>query len=212
MIRGEHVHGGWIFALAGVAVTAAAGAIAIAGSLSSDAPLRPAAPPSPPPGEGSARLPAAAPQVLAPPGEGPAATTEGVNAGAWRDPAPRATPTRPACPAAVGLRFAYGDAMPPAEAAAALAPIVAYLAAHPGATAVIDGHADPTGTLVQNLALSRWRARRVADLLVQRGADRARVVERAFGAYVPLIGENGAALRRVRVAIHHSSCEQEDRP
>lgn len=216
MIRGERVHAGWIAALAGVAGGAAASAVAIAGALVA-APTDPAsqphsdhaadaAPPPSPPDVAALRGGPPLPNTAAPAANAPAPGAARDNLGA------RAERVGAPCPDAIGLRFAYGDTVPPPDAAATLGPILVHLAAHPGATVIVDGHADPTGDDATNLALSRRRAHRVAELLIQTGADRARVVERAFGAYVPLVGEDGAALRRVRVAIHDRSCEQEDPP
>ena len=238
-VRGEHAAPVVIAALAGIALAAATGAAAIATALGRGPEVPSGIARAVLPVTASAA--AVSPSVASAAGERPALPKRTATAGASSPPGakgssgagePAALPERtpaagassppgstgtpavsPAgCHLIVALRFPYGAAIAPPDAAAALAPIVAYLADHPRADAVVDGHADPTGDDTGNLVLSRRRADRVTEVLARAGVARSRIVERAFGAYVPLVGENPAALRRVRVSLHDPSCVQEDRP
>jgi photosynthetic reaction center cytochrome c subunit len=70
----------------------------------------------------------------------------------------------------------------PADAAAALAPLVAFLKSNPDAVAVVSGYHDPTGNLDHNLELAKNRAFAVRDFLSRQGIalpriDLARPVE-----------------------------------
>jgi outer membrane protein OmpA-like peptidoglycan-associated protein len=68
----------------------------------------------------------------------------------------------------------------------ALASVEVYLNEHPNAQIVVEGHADFRGTEPDNEELSRNRARRVIGWLVQRGADRARLVGSGCGELHPI--------------------------
>jgi photosynthetic reaction center cytochrome c subunit len=63
----------------------------------------------------------------------------------------------------------------PADAAAALAALVAFLKTNPAAVAVVSGYHDPTGDLEHNLALARDRAFAVRDFLVRQGIALPRI-------------------------------------
>lgn len=110
------------------------------------------------------------------------------------------------------MYFEYARATPPDNIATTLAPIVAYADAHPDAKVVVDGHADLSGDDVGNLRLSKQRAMRVADHLSKLGVPRDRIVQRAFGAYVPVVGNPSSELRRVQVSIRDARCGEEERP
>lgn len=67
-----------------------------------------------------------------------------------------------------------------------LAKVVEYLKAHPEVRVRVSGHTDFTGTDDYNLALSRNRAKSVADFLVMRGVEEQRIVSYGFGKSRPL--------------------------
>lgn len=104
------------------------------------------------------------------------------------------------CPAPQRYTFARGATRPyePVEADE----LQSWLAEHPDATVVVDGHSDAVGSEVQNLQISRRRARAVARELVQRGVDPGRIRVRAFGEYVPPVDADGPdGSRRVQVHV-----------
>ena len=70
--------------------------------------------------------------------------------------------------------------------------------AAPGSPIVVSGYADRAGTPQANQILSRLRAQVVADGLVERGVDRARVRLRGRGATG---GDPGVESRRVEILI-----------
>ena len=63
----------------------------------------------------------------------------------------------------------------PADAAATLASLVAFLKSNPEAIAVVSGYHDPTGNLEHNLELARNRAFAVRDFLVRQGIAQPRI-------------------------------------
>ncbi len=82
-------------------------------------------------------------------------------------------PTGPVQPANIYFELDRSDL--PADAAAALAPLVAYLKLNPGAMAVVSGYHDPTGNLEHNLELAKNRAFAVRDFLVRQGIAQPRI-------------------------------------
>lgn len=204
MIPGEGASSATIAITATIAVACAAGAIAAAtpwltttahaaGSVPLSAPTTPAAPDTPP-----EPVTIAARDVAA---QAPTAV-----------PSPPPPEPARACAPRLALGFAYARAAVPSDAAAQLAPIVAYASEHPDATVLVDGHADPSGAELDNLVLSKRRANAVARLLRRAGLDRARIVVRAFGAYVPVPGEAARELRRVQVSFTDDPCAGKESP
>jgi peptidoglycan-associated lipoprotein len=61
-----------------------------------------------------------------------------------------------------------------------------WLAANPGTTAVIEGHADERGTREYNLALGERRANSVRAFLVGQGVDPARLSTVSYGKERPV--------------------------
>ncbi len=61
-----------------------------------------------------------------------------------------------------------------------------WLAAHPGARVLIEGHADERGTNEYNLALGETRAKATRDQLVARGVAPARITLVSYGEERPL--------------------------
>ncbi|MDH4391925.1 MAG: OmpA family protein [Aquabacterium sp.] len=76
------------------------------------------------------------------------------------------------------LFFALGKAELPADATAALAPVLQALAANPAKKLVIAGFHDPSGDAAVNQALARNRAKAVRAAITSQGVDGARVVLR----------------------------------
>ncbi len=73
-----------------------------------------------------------------------------------------------------------------AEAQATLARQAEWLLANPGATAVIEGHADERGTRDYNLALGARRANSAASFLVGRGVPATQITTVSFGKERPV--------------------------
>jgi outer membrane protein OmpA-like peptidoglycan-associated protein len=63
----------------------------------------------------------------------------------------------------------------PADAAATLSALVAFLKSNPAAVAVVSGFHDPTGNLEHNLELAKNRALAVRDFLVRQGIAQPRI-------------------------------------
>lgn len=76
------------------------------------------------------------------------------------------------------LFFELGKAELPADATAALAPVLQALAANPGKKLVIAGFHDPSGDAVVNQTLAKNRAVAVRAAITSQGVDAARVALR----------------------------------
>ena len=195
-----HASGWWIAAAATISLASAGGAVAIAAPWFEPTPAAPAA--APEVRANPTAVPAPAPAPAPTPAPAPP-----------QEPAPltASPPAPPPCPT-VALHFTYGGATPPTDAVAQLAPVTTYLQAHADTTLVVDGHADPTGDELGNLVLSKRRAQRIAELLVTAGVARDRIVQRAFGAYVPVAGDATSELRRVLISVRGPRCGKEEAP
>ena len=85
-------------------------------------------------------------------------------------------PEQPAGPVApASLYFEVDRFDLPADAAATLSALVAFLKSNPSAVAVVSGFHDPTGNLEHNLELAKNRALAVRDLLVRQGIVEPRI-------------------------------------
>lgn len=111
----------------------------------------------------------------------------------------------PADPAAVREQFAAAlDALPPAalsytvffvfgqdelteESRKAIVPLLDDIAARPAPEITVIGHADQVGAEHVNDALSRERAERVRQMLVQRGVPASSIVAVGRGSREPLV-------------------------
>ncbi len=179
----------WLVATTAVSLVSGATVVALADHVLADRSPPPRAPVI-------ARAPAAAPPVV---------------------PAPRPPPAPPpeaphrSCVASWSVFFAYGSAVAPADLHEALGAATAYATEHGTAKVFVDGHADPSGDELGNLVLSKRRAHAVAAGLRANGIPRERIVERAFGAYVPVEGDASAELRRVLVSVREPGCNEEIR-
>jgi peptidoglycan-associated lipoprotein len=64
---------------------------------------------------------------------------------------------------------------------ASIAKAVKWLGANAGASIVVEGHADPSGSAEANMVLSQHRADAVKDAIIAEGVDAARIEVYAFG-------------------------------
>lgn len=95
------------------------------------------------------------------------------------------------------VAFEPGSATVAASSERALEALEALLREFPEARVRVSGHTDDTGPAASNLALSRARARAVADRLVARGIDAGRVVAQGYGETQP-VASNATAAGRAR--------------
>lgn len=89
---------------------------------------------------------------------------------------------------------------------ASLEALAAFLADNPNARIAVVGHTDSVGSLSDNIALSRARARAVRDRLIEgHGADGVRIEAEGMGYLAPvasnLTSEGREANRRVEVVL-----------
>ncbi|MEQ8440383.1 MAG: peptidoglycan-associated lipoprotein Pal [Alphaproteobacteria bacterium] len=89
-----------------------------------------------------------------------------------------------------------------AEAQGILDEQASFLAANPGVTITVEGHADERGTDDYNLALSARRAASVRDYLIARGVAAGRITTLAYGESRPVAtGSNEAAWAQNRRSV-----------
>jgi peptidoglycan-associated lipoprotein len=81
---------------------------------------------------------------------------------------------------------------------AQLAAVVPWMARHPGARLVVEGHADATGPAAYNEDLSRRRAEAVRDELIAAGVPGDRIEVAVFGEEHPVSSRDWLN-RRVRI-------------
>jgi outer membrane protein OmpA-like peptidoglycan-associated protein len=101
------------------------------------------------------------------------------------------------------LYFQRQSTEPTAESLKLLPDVLAAIKSHESTDISVVGHTDSTGTADYNLGLSLRRARKIADILVSKGVDRAIIEIDYFGKAKPLIGkpEGVPELRNRRVEI-----------
>lgn len=104
------------------------------------------------------------------------------------------------CPEDAIVRFAFGSATPPPDAAG-LARLVGWLQTHPDVKVSVQGHADAIGTDPYNLVLSYQRAQAVAALLNDAGVVPDRVIVGAAGSHEPVAGVPANARENRRVVV-----------
>jgi OOP family OmpA-OmpF porin len=101
--------------------------------------------------------------------------------------------------------FAFDDDRLSAKAPAALDEALRSSRARPTARVTVVGHADSVGTAEYNRALSRRRARSVAEYLVQKGVAADRLTVRGAGADEPVAPndteEHRQQNRRVEITV-----------
>ena len=103
-------------------------------------------------------------------------------------------------PPAVKIFFETGKAEVPANAAAEVAPLVAFLKANPAATDTVSGYHDASGNADVNAEVSKDRAKLlVRAFLIAAGLEEERVT--LDKPEVSLAG-NDVDARRVEVRVH----------
>ncbi|WP_421988688.1 OmpA family protein [Roseococcus sp.] len=131
-----------------------------------------------------AEVPAPAPVVVAPPAPVAAA------------PAPESLSVEGN--RALPIFFTPWSAALDESAEAALRDAAKLAKEHPRVRILVVGYADPRGTREANVALSRLRARLVADFLIENQVARSRIRILYRG---PVMGANGIESRRVMVEV-----------
>lgn len=104
-----------------------------------------------------------------------------------------------------GITFAYDDASVQPQFRPTLDEVASVLAEYPKTYIDVMGHTDSDGSEAYNQALSDRRARSVADYLLSRGVQSARVATRGYGEMQPIASnetvEGKAANRRVEIKL-----------
>ncbi|TPV95211.1 MAG: OmpA family protein [Myxococcales bacterium FL481] len=121
------------------------------------------------------------------------------------EPPPARPPAvRPAATCAPAAHFRYAsEAINPRESRAeGLRPLLAAMNRQPDTRAVIDAHANASGTHAFNLQLSHQRGERIAGWLRRAGIAASRISVRAFGEYQPTIDHDPLAAEQRRVVVH----------
>ncbi len=132
---------------------------------------------------GATDTPATTPRPITPADPAPAtgAPVEGQGLTAELETAGRAV--------LAGLSFSSGSAELASDNPASLSELAEYLQRRPDAKVLIVGHTDASGGLAANIALSRERARAVADRLIAAyGIDPGRITAEGVGPLAPLTG------------------------
>jgi outer membrane protein OmpA-like peptidoglycan-associated protein len=136
----------------------------------------------------------------------PAAAVGGASPGAG------ATPLARACPPTLIVAFGFDSAVPDHDHIGGEgAPLLRWLAAHPGARLTVQGHADAAGPELHNLVLSYQRARAVAAQLAATGVGAARLSVTAAGSHEPIDGLPSAAPENRRAVVRvrgYEECER----
>lgn len=101
-----------------------------------------------------------------------------------------------AAAANIRISFASNRSALNDEARTALVPLSTLMSDCPPAMLVITGHTDSSGSATENLALSRERARAVADELVALGIESARIDARGVGSDQPIANNASVEGRR----------------
>lgn len=164
----------------------------VQGTIGPVGPVGPAGKPGPAgtPGPGGPGGPAGPPGNMGPPGP-PGA------------PGQPGTPGKISWVPAENIQFASGQAELPARCQEKIARVLAWLAAHPGVTVALDGHADQA--LSDEPALAGQRVRVVREALVAGGVNPVRIRVGNYGNRAPLCAEATARCRdlnrRVEVLV-----------
>lgn len=83
------------------------------------------------------------------------------------------------------VNFAFDSSQLGADASAQLKPIADWAKCNPKSAVIIEGHADPRGSVDYNQKLSAQRAAQVRERLVQLGVPSARIVMSVYGEQGP---------------------------
>ncbi|MET0372414.1 MAG: OmpA family protein [Sphingobium sp.] len=104
-----------------------------------------------------------------------------------------------------GITFATDSAAVQPQFQPTLSEVASILSQYPKTYIDVLGHTDSDGTDAYNQALSERRARSVADYLVGKGVQSARIAARGYGESQPIASnatvEGKAANRRVEIKI-----------
>ena len=99
------------------------------------------------------------------------------------------------------VTFGNGAANLPPEATAQLDALASWTVSHDGARLVVQGHADALGDDQENLALSKRRARVVADALERADVETRRITVQGLGSFMPLEGHPDDSPRNRRAEV-----------
>jgi type IX secretion system PorP/SprF family membrane protein len=88
------------------------------------------------------------------------------------------------------FNFEFNDATLNNEAKQFLDNLALMLLKSPGLKVIVTGHSDNRGTKEDNLTISKRRSKSVAEYLIKRGVDNARITTEAKGATEPLVPNN----------------------
>ncbi len=83
------------------------------------------------------------------------------------------------------VNFAFDSSQLSADASSQLQPIADWAKCNPKGAVIIEGHADPRGSVDYNQKLSAQRAAQVREKLVQLGVPSARIVMSVYGEQGP---------------------------
>lgn len=102
--------------------------------------------------------------------------------------------------------FEFDSADVPAEDREIIMAHAQYLASHPGAKVVLEGHADERGTREYNIALGERRAKAVSKLMLLQGVAQSQLDIISFGEERPVAPEHDESAWRLnrRVEILYS--------
>lgn len=104
-----------------------------------------------------------------------------------------------------GVLFGFDSDQLTQEARLSVARVAGFLIALADRDALIEGHADSTGSASHNLDLSRRRAESIRDALVEFGVERDRLVAEGYGSLFPVADnsteEGRERNRRVEIVI-----------
>jgi outer membrane protein OmpA-like peptidoglycan-associated protein len=109
-------------------------------------------------------------------------------------------PQQPAMVAELSEEIFFGRGSSQLDHEGVLVRSATWLAAHPGASIRIEGHADRTGTPARNLKLSQSRAETVKSWFVAHGVDASRIAVHAFGDTNPKYDALDERNRRVSIS------------
>ena len=114
---------------------------------------------------------------------------------------------RPEPPPETGriVYFTVNSAVLDERARDILEPVARWLAANPGRSVNIEGHADARGSREANLALAARRAEAVRDYLVMQGIAASRLTTISYGEERPALHDSGEPVwmmnRRVEIQV-----------
>lgn len=109
------------------------------------------------------------------------------NADAIREQFARALDALPPAPVSSTVYFVFGQDELTDDSRKAIGPVLDGIARRPAPEITVIGHADQVGAEPVNDALSRERAERVKQLLVQRGVPASSIVAVGRGSREPLV-------------------------